>query len=130
MDKERVTLSKRKKQRARVLVQILDGRLVVPDAARLVGLSIHRVQRLLAKVHQHGLAALPHGNRGHPSPRWFPFPVQVCLKRTGVVARQMDRVGMKYVRQGNCFLWVEDWGRAQRLLDVREKRRRSAWISR
>ena len=30
-------------------------------------------------------------------------------------ARQMGRAGMKYVRQDNCFPWVEDWGRAQRL---------------
>lgn len=33
------------------------------------------------------------------------------------LAQQMGRAGMKYVRQDNGFPWVEDWGRAQRLLD-------------
>lgn len=69
MDRGRVTLSKQEQQRAHVLVQILEGRLTMPDAARLAGLSIRHVKRLLAKVHQHGLAALAHGNRGRPSPR-------------------------------------------------------------
>ena len=48
---------------------------------------------------------------------WFPFSVQVCLNGREWLARQMDRVGMKYVRQDNCFPGVEEWGRAQRLLD-------------
>jgi len=47
---------------------------------------------------------------------WFPFSVQVCLNGREWLARQMDRAGMKYVRQDNCFPWVQDWGRAQRLL--------------
>ena len=49
--------------------------------------------------------------------RWFPFSVQVCVNGREWLARQMDGVGMKYVRQDNCFPWVEEWGRAQRLLD-------------
>jgi len=48
---------------------------------------------------------------------WFPFSIQVCLNGREWLARQMDRRGMKYARQDNCFPWVEDWGRAQRLLD-------------
>jgi len=48
---------------------------------------------------------------------WFPFSVQVCVNGREWLARQMDRVGMKYVRQDNCFPGVEEWGRAQRLLD-------------
>ncbi len=47
---------------------------------------------------------------------WFPFSVQVCVNGREWLARQMDRVGMKYVRQDNCFPGVEEWGRAQRLL--------------
>ena len=72
MDRGRVTLSKLEQQRAHVLVQILEGRLTVPDAARLVGLSVRHIKRLLVKVRQHGLAALAHGNRGQPSPRRTP----------------------------------------------------------
>jgi hypothetical protein len=26
------------------------------------------------------------------------------------LARQMDGVGMNYMRQDNCFPWVEEWG--------------------
>jgi hypothetical protein len=33
------------------------------------------------------------------------------------LARQMDREGLKYRRSDNKFLWVEDWQRAQQLLD-------------
>src|SRR5206468_4341436 len=58
---------------------------------------------------------------------WFPFSVQVCLNGREWLARQMDRVGLSYVRQDNCFPWVADWGRAQRLLDAQ---RRTPWPQR
>src|SRR6266480_3520390 len=35
-----------------------------------------------------------------------PFSVQVCVNGREWLARQMDRVGMKYVRQDNCFPWI------------------------
>jgi len=69
MNRGSVTLSRKEQQRAHVLVQILEGRLTVPDAAPLLGLSSRHLRRLLAKVRQKGLAALAHGNRGRPSPR-------------------------------------------------------------
>jgi transposase len=69
MNRGTVTLSRREQQRAHVLIQILEGRLAVPDAARLLGLSVRHVRRLLAKARQYGLAALAHGNRGRASPR-------------------------------------------------------------
>ncbi len=69
MDRGRVTLSKREQQRAHVLVQVVEGHLTVPDAARLLGLSFRHLRRLLAKVRQYGPAALAHGNRGQASPR-------------------------------------------------------------
>ncbi len=53
---------------------------------------------------------------------WFPFSMQVCLNGREWLARQMDAAGMKYVRQDNCFPWVEDWGQAQRLLDRQVRR--------
>jgi transposase len=62
-------LSKREQQRAHVLVQVVEGHLAVPDAARLLGLSFRHLRRLLAKVRQAGPAALAHGNRGRASPR-------------------------------------------------------------
>lgn len=64
-------MSRREQHRAHVLVQIqiLEGRLVVPDVARLLGLSVRHLRRLLAKARRRGLAALAHGNRGRASPR-------------------------------------------------------------
>jgi hypothetical protein len=51
------------------LVQVVEGHLAVPDAARPLGISFRHLRRLLAKVRQDGPAALAHGNRGRTSPR-------------------------------------------------------------
>jgi hypothetical protein len=48
---------------------------------------------------------------------WFPFQVQIYMNGREWLARQMDREGLKYVRQENCFPWVEDYARAQALMD-------------
>lgn len=55
---------------------------------------------------------------------WFPFAIQVCLNGREWLARQMDHVGLRYVRRDNCFPWVAGWGRAQRLLAAQ---RRMPW---
>lgn len=33
------------------------------------------------------------------------------------LARQMDRAGLRYRQQDNCFPWVADWGQAQQLMN-------------
>jgi len=48
---------------------------------------------------------------------WFPFEIQVGLNGREWLARQMDREHLKYERSENKFLWIEDWARAQQLLD-------------
>jgi hypothetical protein len=48
---------------------------------------------------------------------WFPFNVHVGMNGREWLARQMDRAGMSFRRRDNCFTWVEDWARAQHLLD-------------
>jgi hypothetical protein len=48
---------------------------------------------------------------------WFPFRIQICLNGREWLARQMDAAGMRYVRQDNCFPWIEDFAEAQRLMD-------------
>jgi hypothetical protein len=48
---------------------------------------------------------------------WFPFEIQVYLNGREWLARQMDRVGLRYRRSDNKFLWVEDWPAAQQLFD-------------
>jgi hypothetical protein len=47
---------------------------------------------------------------------WFPFPIQICLNGREWLARQMDTEGLRYVRQDNCFPWMEDFARAQELM--------------
>jgi hypothetical protein len=48
---------------------------------------------------------------------WFPFRIQICLNGREWLARQMDQAGLRYVRQGNCFPWIENFAEAQRLMD-------------
>ena len=48
---------------------------------------------------------------------WFPFHIQVGMNGREWLARQMDKEGLKYRQQGNCFVWMEDYPRAQQLLE-------------
>jgi hypothetical protein len=48
---------------------------------------------------------------------WFPFPIQICLNGREWLTRQMEAAGLGYRRRGNCLVSVEDYGRAQALLD-------------
>ena len=48
---------------------------------------------------------------------WFPFLVHICLNGRNWLAQQMTRLGMRYEQRDNCFAWIEDVARAQRLLD-------------
>ena len=48
---------------------------------------------------------------------WFPFRIQICLNGREWLARQMDQAGLGYVRQGNCFPWIENFAEAQRLME-------------
>jgi hypothetical protein len=48
---------------------------------------------------------------------WFPFPIQICLNGREWLGRHMDRKGIKYAASDNCFPWIEDWAKAQRLMD-------------
>ena len=49
---------------------------------------------------------------------WFPFSIQICLNGREWLARQMDGEGLKYLRQDNCFPWLEDFARAQQLMEA------------
>jgi hypothetical protein len=48
---------------------------------------------------------------------WFPFSIQICLNGREWLAQQMKQRGMRYQKQDNCFTWVENWEKAQQLLD-------------
>jgi hypothetical protein len=51
---------------------------------------------------------------------WFPLNLQVCINGREWLARQMDREGIGYARHDNCFSWIEDFGRAQALMQAQE----------
>jgi hypothetical protein len=48
---------------------------------------------------------------------WYPFAVQICLNGREWLTRQLDQIGMPYQRHDNKITWVEDFARAQQLLD-------------
>jgi len=48
---------------------------------------------------------------------WFPFSIQLCLNGREWLSRQMDRAGMSYKREENSFLAVEDFPKAQSLMN-------------
>jgi len=48
---------------------------------------------------------------------WFPFYVHLCINGREWLARSMDRQGLQYFRQDNCFPWIQDISRAQQLMD-------------
>jgi hypothetical protein len=48
---------------------------------------------------------------------WFPFSIQIWLNGREWLARQMDRVGIGYQRRDNCFPWIDQIEKAQKLMD-------------
>jgi len=55
---------------------------------------------------------------------WFPFTVHVGMNGREWLACQMDKIGLGYRRRDNCFVGIDDWARAQELLD---KQLRTDW---
>jgi hypothetical protein len=55
---------------------------------------------------------------------WFPFSTQICVNGREWLGTRMRQEGLSYVAAGNCFPLVEDWHRAQQLLD---EQLRTAW---
>ena len=48
---------------------------------------------------------------------WFPFSIQICLNGREWLARQMQAADLDYLQQDNCFPWIANWAKAQRLMD-------------
>jgi hypothetical protein len=57
---------------------------------------------------------------------WFPFSIQICLNGREWLARQMDRAGLSYDRLDNCFPWIENFAKAQKLMN---RQLRTAWAT-
>jgi hypothetical protein len=52
---------------------------------------------------------------------WVPFNVFVCLNGRHWLQRQLQKNGIGYIKDGNCFPWIEDIATAQNLLDEQLK---------
>ena len=52
---------------------------------------------------------------------WFPFTLNLCFNGREWLARQMDKAGVAYRKKDNCFVWIEDFAKAQQLLDAQLK---------
>jgi hypothetical protein len=48
---------------------------------------------------------------------WFPMQLRVYVNGHEWLARQLTRHGIRYTKQDNAFLWVENFPRAQRFAD-------------
>jgi hypothetical protein len=48
---------------------------------------------------------------------WLPLRIQVCLNGRDWLARQLDAEGIGYLKKDNAFVAIDDFGRAQALLD-------------
>jgi hypothetical protein len=60
---------------------------------------------------------------------WFPFLIQVCVNGREWLGRQMDKVGIGYRREENCFPWIADIGRAQELMEQQQGTDWECWVS-
>src|ERR1019366_6899828 len=48
---------------------------------------------------------------------WFPFRIQVGLNGREWLAQQMRRENLKFRQADNCLVWIEDYARAQALMN-------------
>ena len=49
---------------------------------------------------------------------WLPYTAFICVNGREMLARQLDRAGIGYVKRDNCFATVADVERAQEFLDA------------
>jgi len=52
---------------------------------------------------------------------WFPFSIQVCINGREWLSRRMDETGLQYDRYENGFPWIEDFVKAQTIMDRMHK---------
>ncbi len=57
-------MTEKEQKRAKVLNEVLSGRMLQRQAAQLLGVSERQLRRILAAYREEGVASLPHGNRG------------------------------------------------------------------
>lgn len=47
---------------------------------------------------------------------WFPFTIQICMNGREWLSRQMDKNGISYKKQENCFITISDIKKANKLM--------------
>ena len=52
---------------------------------------------------------------------WLPFNIFICLNGRRWLEKQLQKQGIGYIKDGNCFPWIEDVKMAQKLLDEQLK---------
>lgn len=52
---------------------------------------------------------------------WFPFTVQICMNGREWLAKDLTKAGIDFVKHDNCFTFIENIPRAQRLLSKQIK---------
>ncbi len=52
---------------------------------------------------------------------WFPFSIQVCINGREWLSRRMDEAGIRYERYDNSFPWIDDFAKAQKIMDRMHK---------
>ena len=62
-------LTMKEQKRVEVMQGVMDERLALGQAARVLDRSIRQVYRLLARIREKGLSGMIHGNKGRSSPR-------------------------------------------------------------
>lgn len=48
---------------------------------------------------------------------WLPLTVNICLNGRHWLEKQLQQAGLQYLKEGNCFPWLEDVTATQRLAD-------------
>lgn len=76
-----------------------------------------RVELAKCKHYYHYYLDPRYGLRYTRLQTWLPFTMHVGLNGRDWLARQLDRAGIAYRKQDNCFPWVADFVSAQRLAD-------------
>ena len=90
-----LTLSQREETRIQVLNKVLEGRLKVREAAKLLGISERHGWRILRAYRRDGAAAVAHGNRGRRPTNAFPEEVK---------ARVLELAQERYQGTNHCHL--------------------------
>ena len=69
MRRDIIAMSQKDRQRYHLLKMVIEGKITLKDAGRVMGISYRHAKRLKRKLISEGARGLVHGSRGRPSPR-------------------------------------------------------------